>query len=246
MGICTVSAYRGSELFEVIGLDDEVAELAFRFAPRRMPGAGFDRLAAHALEWHKRFADGEEDPGGFYKHRGGGGAPRHRSGCGPRRAEGGAFGRSGRLAVLPRQDQRPAAHHWCATCSSSPTGDRSRSTRWSLPSSSCAASSELPCLMAPFQRRRTKPRRGDECHRRPLQLRGGRRGAGAVRLITQLGDQAGGIGAVRGHSRLPGFGRGTPDQDGSRVEAGGGRPAPRAQGLAWRSPDCATPTRASP
>jgi glutamate synthase (ferredoxin) len=72
MGICTVSAYRGSELFEVIGLDDEVAELAFRFAPRRMPGAGFDRLAAHALEWHQRFAEGEEDSGGFYKHRGGG------------------------------------------------------------------------------------------------------------------------------------------------------------------------------
>ena len=38
MGICTVSAYRGSELFEVIGLDDEVAELAFRFAPGGCPG----------------------------------------------------------------------------------------------------------------------------------------------------------------------------------------------------------------
>ena len=71
MGICTVSAYRGSELFEVIGLDDEVAELAFRFAPGGCPGR-VRPLGRHALEWHQRFAEGEEEPGGFYKHRGGG------------------------------------------------------------------------------------------------------------------------------------------------------------------------------
>src|SRR5690606_31074577 len=40
MGISTVSAYRGSELFEVIGLDSEVTDLAFRNAPRRTGGLG--------------------------------------------------------------------------------------------------------------------------------------------------------------------------------------------------------------
>jgi glutamate synthase domain-containing protein 1 len=45
MGICTISSYRGSELFELIGLDDELSRLAFRYAPRRIGGVGMDRLA---------------------------------------------------------------------------------------------------------------------------------------------------------------------------------------------------------
>ena len=43
MGICTVSAYRGSELFEVIGLDDEVARAGVPFyLLGGCPGAGFE------------------------------------------------------------------------------------------------------------------------------------------------------------------------------------------------------------
>ncbi len=72
MGICTVSAYRGSELFEVVGLDDEVCDLAFRYAPRRVAGAGLERIAAHTLAWHQRYRGGDQDAGGFYKHRRGG------------------------------------------------------------------------------------------------------------------------------------------------------------------------------
>ncbi|NNF88517.1 MAG: glutamate synthase subunit alpha, partial [Acidimicrobiia bacterium] len=41
MGICTISAYRGSELFEIIGLDEDVAVQAFGFAHRRVDGIGF-------------------------------------------------------------------------------------------------------------------------------------------------------------------------------------------------------------
>jgi glutamate synthase domain-containing protein 2/glutamate synthase domain-containing protein 1/glutamate synthase domain-containing protein 3 len=72
MGICTVSAYRGSELFEVIGLDDEIAHLAFRNAPRRISGLSLDQIGGRVLSLHALYQSGEEAGGGFYKHRGGG------------------------------------------------------------------------------------------------------------------------------------------------------------------------------
>ena len=72
MGICTLSAYRGSELFEVVGLADEVCDLAFRNASRRLRGLGFEELAAGTLARHQRFSAGDAEPGGFYKHRSGG------------------------------------------------------------------------------------------------------------------------------------------------------------------------------
>ncbi len=72
MGICTVKAYRGSSLFEVIGLDDEVRSLGFGFAESRVGGVGLDRIAEHTLQLHARYTDGEEAPGGFYKYKRGG------------------------------------------------------------------------------------------------------------------------------------------------------------------------------
>ncbi len=72
MGICTISAYRGSELFEAIGLDEEVVERAFRFVQHRVGGSGYERLAADALAMHALYGEGEEHPGGYYKHRRGG------------------------------------------------------------------------------------------------------------------------------------------------------------------------------
>ena len=74
MGICTVSAYRGSELFEVIGLSEEVCQLAFRNTTRRLRGFGFDHIAKAVMARHARYRGGEEHPGGFYKHRRGGSA----------------------------------------------------------------------------------------------------------------------------------------------------------------------------
>ena len=72
MGVCTLAAYWGSELFEVIGLDDEVCDVAFRYASRRTGGMGFGRIAADVEALHARYREGEEDPGGYYKHRRGG------------------------------------------------------------------------------------------------------------------------------------------------------------------------------
>jgi len=69
MGICTLASYRGSELFEVIGLSEMVCHRAFRNAPRRLRGIGFAALAANALASHARYRQGEHRSGGFYKHR---------------------------------------------------------------------------------------------------------------------------------------------------------------------------------
>ena len=69
MGICTLSAYRGSELFEVIGLAEGLCRQAFRNAPRRLRGIGLDDLASQALERHARYVAGVHESGGFYKHR---------------------------------------------------------------------------------------------------------------------------------------------------------------------------------
>ncbi len=72
MGICTVSAYRGGELFEVIGLDDDVVQESFRFAPHRVGGLSLEDIARRQLALHATYAEGEEHPGGFYKQRKGG------------------------------------------------------------------------------------------------------------------------------------------------------------------------------
>ena len=69
MGICTLSAYRGSELFEVIGLSESVCRFAFRNAPRRLRGISIEDLADQALERHAKHQADDQESGGFYKHR---------------------------------------------------------------------------------------------------------------------------------------------------------------------------------
>ncbi|WP_306548542.1 glutamate synthase large subunit [Desulfobulbus sp.] len=46
MGISTVASYRGAQLFEIIGLDEEVVNLCFPGTPSRIQGAGFADLEA--------------------------------------------------------------------------------------------------------------------------------------------------------------------------------------------------------
>lgn len=72
MGICTVSAYRGSELFEAIGIDRDVLDVAFRNTPARIHGLGFDAIARRVLDLHGLYDAGDEAVGGFYKQRRGG------------------------------------------------------------------------------------------------------------------------------------------------------------------------------
>ncbi len=44
MGISTIASYRGAQLFESVGLHDEVVEFCFRGTTNRLQGAGFDDL----------------------------------------------------------------------------------------------------------------------------------------------------------------------------------------------------------
>ena len=66
MGICTVSSYRGSELFEIIGLDEEVIKSAFKYSKRRTEGIGFKAIQENL----KIYSDeSSENLGGFYKYK---------------------------------------------------------------------------------------------------------------------------------------------------------------------------------
>ncbi|HEA51609.1 glutamate synthase large subunit [Marinobacter antarcticus] len=70
MGISTVASYRGAQLFEAIGLADEVADLCFKGVPCRIQGAGFfdfqqdqEQLAFTAWKPRKPIS-----PGGLLKY----------------------------------------------------------------------------------------------------------------------------------------------------------------------------------
>lgn len=73
MGISTISAYHGAQIFEAIGLSNEVVDLAFAGTPSRVGGATFADLAAEVLERHAAVFGAEAAPrlreGGFYRFR---------------------------------------------------------------------------------------------------------------------------------------------------------------------------------
>ena len=86
-------------------------------------------------------------------------------------------------------------------------------------------------------------RHRDEPPRRQVEHRRRRRGSGALsprrqRRLAPQRHQAGRLGPLRRHERVPGQRRRPADQDGAGRQAGRGRPAPRAQGL---SLDCEGP-----
>ena len=74
MGISTISSYRSSQLFEIVGLADEVVELCFTGTESRVQGADFSDLEADlvtlaARAWNPREAIGQ---GGLLKYVHGG------------------------------------------------------------------------------------------------------------------------------------------------------------------------------
>ena len=68
MGICTVSSYRGSEIYEIIGLDNDVTNSAFSNSFTRTEGLGYKQIEENLLIF-----DNDEpfdlEIGGFYKHK---------------------------------------------------------------------------------------------------------------------------------------------------------------------------------
>ena len=54
IGIATVRSYRGAQIFEVIGLDEDLVEEHFTGTPSRLGGIGLGEIAAEALDRHSR------------------------------------------------------------------------------------------------------------------------------------------------------------------------------------------------
>ena len=73
MGISTIQSYRGAQIFEAVGLNDDVIERFFTGTPSRVSGANLDVLAKEALARHQRAFSSELfsqlDLGGDYHWR---------------------------------------------------------------------------------------------------------------------------------------------------------------------------------
>jgi len=73
MGISTVASYRGGQIFEAIGLNNEVIDTCFAGTVSRIGGVGFTHLAQDALALHSSAygpnSAAQLDPGGFYRYR---------------------------------------------------------------------------------------------------------------------------------------------------------------------------------
>jgi glutamate synthase (NADPH/NADH) large chain len=70
MGICTVASYRSAQLFEIVGLSDEVVRLSFEGTESRIQGADFADLKADSEYLAKRAWDKTEpvEQGGLLKY----------------------------------------------------------------------------------------------------------------------------------------------------------------------------------
>jgi glutamate synthase (NADPH/NADH) large chain len=70
MGICTVASYRSAQLFEIVGLGDEVVELCFEGTDSRIQGADFGDLKADSEYLARRAWDKTEpvEQGGLLKY----------------------------------------------------------------------------------------------------------------------------------------------------------------------------------
>ena len=83
MGISTLDSYCGAQIFEAIGLDQELVERCFTGTPSRIGGVSFKEIATDVLRWHARAfprdAEASEkdngkvkiklDSPGFYKYK---------------------------------------------------------------------------------------------------------------------------------------------------------------------------------
>src|ERR1700756_626443 len=74
MGISTIASYRSSQLFEIVGLADEVVSMCFTGTDSRVQGADFDDLESDLKHLAARAGSAREpiDQGGLLKYMHGG------------------------------------------------------------------------------------------------------------------------------------------------------------------------------
>ena len=71
MGISTISSYRAAQIFESVGLDDELIDRCFRGTPNHLGGAGLDAIATDVLRLHAQGwgENAELNDRGLYRFR---------------------------------------------------------------------------------------------------------------------------------------------------------------------------------
>ena len=86
IGIATIRSYRGAQIFEIVGIDQEVVDEHFTGTPSRLGGIGLGEIAREALDRHARAYPEAHGLAARRARRGGRSArPRARSSC-PRAA----------------------------------------------------------------------------------------------------------------------------------------------------------------
>ena len=65
IGICLLSSYHGAQIFEAIGIGEDVMESAFRGTPSRIGGMSFRDLALEVSEYHETAFARDDKTGDF-------------------------------------------------------------------------------------------------------------------------------------------------------------------------------------
>ena len=249
MGISTVASYTGAQVFEAIGLSQELVDEYFTGTTTRLGGVGLDVLAAEVAAHHERAFPDRPDRAG---------APRAR---GRRRVPVAARGRvppvqPGHRLPAAARDPHEALRHLQAVHDDGrravpPPGDAARPVRAARRRAAAdpdrRGRAGLRDRQAVLHRRDVlrlhlegSPRdAGDrhEPHRREVEHRRGRRGRRPLTSPTPNGDlrrsavKQVASGPLRRHERVPRQRRRPADQDGPGRQAGRGRPAARPQGV---------------
>ena len=252
MGISTLQSYCGAQIFEAIGLEQQFVDRYFTWTASRIGGVGIDVIAREVKERHERAfparrpALGDLESGGEYRWR--------RDGelhlFNPETVQ--------KLQHATRTGQYSVYRDFTKV-----VNDQSRalgtlrglldfkSDRTPIPIEEVEPAEAILKRFATgaMSLRLDQPGSArDDCHRhepawRQVEHRRRRRRSGALsarcqRRFAPQRHQAGGVGALRRHERVPGQRRRPADQDGAGRQAGRGRPAPGAQGL---SLDCEGP-----
>ena len=245
MGISTIQSYHGAQVFEAIGLNSDFIAEYFTWTASRIAGIGLDEVAAEVRLRHQRaFPDRPLpthtlDPGGQYQYRRDGeyhlfnpeSIHKLQYAC-----------RTGNYSVYKEyaklvDDQ---AKHLCTLRglmeldshrppvpieeveSVDAIVKRFKTGAMSYGSISSEAHETLAIAMNRIGGKSNTGEGGEDPARYVPRRE---------RRLAQQRDQAGRVGALRRHQRLPGQRRGAADQDGAGREARRGRPAARVQGL---------------
>ena len=244
MGVSTVASYTGAQIFEAVGLSDDMISAYFTGTSSKLGGVGLDVIAQEVASRHAKAYPTHGIVGGASSSRRrwrvpvaprGPGAPvRPRDGLPPPALH--PHGALRHLQAVHQARRRPvgAAH------------DAARPAR--VQGRHPAACADRRGRAGLRDRQEVQHRRdvvrldqpggardaGDrhEPDRRPVEHRrgwGGRRTT--PRPGAPLGDQAGGVRTLRRHERVPHERRRPPDQDGAGCQAGRGWTAARSEGV---------------